>query len=464
MTRWLLLLAAVALGISHGAAAQVTTGTLTIADPEIVVDAIAPADVVAGRSATVALVVRNTGNQDLHVVASVGRPEWIGDRVEPADSVALAPGRAAAWNVTLDVRADAPNGSRVVRLHALVVETLRESKHVDLTLRIAEPPGGRAAPAAADPGPLGPSAWLVSAQHLDLTPVLPWQTARATIFVSNPTRETITIEPVSGPWSTPLLPAPIWIDVAPASVAIEPGQTVLLEVSFEAPPDMPVVDRVQIPIPVRAGSSTTFLSIETTWLPPPERPDLAYLALLAAPIALGALGWAALRRRDDLPWWFLSSFLPLFTRLAPAKVLDHATRERILAIVRAQPGIYWKELQVATRLPTGVLVHHLRTLERHGFVKPMRVGRRLRFYPAGERVAPPEPAPTPAQDRVLAALAQGALTQREVAERVGLTQQAVSYHLRNLERKGRIVSRAGPDGATRYSLVHVLRRVDPASN
>lgn len=167
-------------------------------------------------------------------------------------------------------------------------------------------------------------------------------------------------------------------------------------------------------------------------------------------------------------WWRYGAMLPLlplYTRLQKREVLDHKTRERIHQMIVEQPGIHYSALKEATGLNAGALVHHLRTLERHGLVASRREGVLRRFFPVGARLPPPpEVVLTPTQGRILELLDAQPMTQRELADRLGITQQGVSYHLKTLERKGQLLlERDG--GEWRYYRVRDLagQPVEPAA-
>ena len=202
--------------------------------------------------------------------------------------------------------------------------------------------------------------------------------------------------------------------------------------------------------------------------PPPPGDALASMRALGAfvqayPMATGgiaiagaALAVAPLWRRE---WWrylLMTPLLPLYTRLAKRDVLEHKTRERIHQMILDQPGIHYTALKAATGLNAGALVHHLRTLERHGLATSRREGILRRFYPVGQRLPPAPAVPlTPTQARILELLEREPMTQRQLAEALGITQQGVSYHVKTLERKGQLLlDRDGNEW--RYHRVHAL--------
>lgn len=174
-------------------------------------------------------------------------------------------------------------------------------------------------------------------------------------------------------------------------------------------------------------------------------------------VGLGALGLAQLLRKESWRYGFLAGLLPLYTRLSKPKLLDHAARDLLHRLICAEPGIHYSALQERTGLNTGALVHHLRTLERHRLVVSRREGALRRFYPVGAGPLPPVKVETttPMQARVLALLDEGPLTQREIAERLGLTQQGANHHVKTLERKG-LLAMEHEGGVTRCHRVHAL--------
>jgi DNA-binding MarR family transcriptional regulator len=141
-------------------------------------------------------------------------------------------------------------------------------------------------------------------------------------------------------------------------------------------------------------------------------------------------------------------------------VLQHATRDRIYAHIRENPGVHYRGLLKQLDLPNGTLVHHLHTLERERLVRRARHGLHLRFFPSG-MPPPPAPAPTPwavpagamppaggqvsvagfaPSEKQVAVLehvrAHPGCSQVEVAEALGMSRQALHYHVRALVSHG----------------------------
>lgn len=137
----------------------------------------------------------------------------------------------------------------------------------------------------------------------------------------------------------------------------------------------------------------------------------------------------------------LSLFVPLYTKLKRENVLDHETRGMIRGYVIANPGDHFNAIKKALGLKNGTLAHHLSILERESFVRSVRDGKYRRFFPVGARVS--EGAfPTKIEKLILEILEETpGRTQKEIARRLGVSQPAVSYHVRKLEKLDMIIAK-----------------------
>lgn len=180
------------------------------------------------------------------------------------------------------------------------------------------------------------------------------------------------------------------------------------------------------------GSYATF-AIDAPAPQPPTPPasgasDGPTRAALAA-FGLGAV-LLLLRRK-------LAPLVMLFARLTPGELANDPTRARILDLVRAEPGIPTRELQRRLDLTNGRVDHHLRALAKARLIVASRDGQRRRLYLAGASVAR---AATPdLSTRALDLLArEGALAPADAARRLGVSRQALHYHLQHLLARGRV--------------------------
>jgi hypothetical protein len=184
-------------------------------------------------------------------------------------------------------------------------------------------------------------------------------------------------------------------------------------------------------------------------VPAPPVPPLALAIATAATVGAGVAaglaavpGWRAALKR------LLHALAPLalFTRLTKDDVLDHPRRAQLHDYVTQHPGQRVQDVRRALQLPNGVALHHLHVLSQAGLVRVHRLGGRRLLYPAGPRVEPQYVSQTQRQILDVVATAPGA-TQRDLGRAVGLSERAVSYHVRALAGSGLI--RVEPEGNRR---------------
>lgn len=136
----------------------------------------------------------------------------------------------------------------------------------------------------------------------------------------------------------------------------------------------------------------------------------------------------------------------LYSRFQKHNLLRSERRARIHASVLAQPGATLADLERSTGLGRGALVHHCQMLEKNGLLASQHDGLHRRFYPPGPPPGPQRRPPTRSESRVLDVIGKaGPLTQRELAELLGVSAQAVSQQVHRLQRDGRIEVQATED-------------------
>jgi len=181
----------------------------------------------------------------------------------------------------------------------------------------------------------------------------------------------------------------------------------------DAPPPAAAAQQARAPEPVGGGAL----------------PAVAVAGAGAAALGGGVLSFFALRKR----WPLLAA--ALYTRLAPNKVLDQPTREKLATLVHDEPGISFNDAAKRLGLGAGTLTYHAHVLERSGIVFSARDGQQRRFFPvSGGRVA----GVASLGDRALAALSAGPRGLAELARELGVSRQALHYHLKRLAREGKV--------------------------
>jgi DNA-binding transcriptional ArsR family regulator len=161
---------------------------------------------------------------------------------------------------------------------------------------------------------------------------------------------------------------------------------------------------------------------------------------------------------------------PFYTRLEAKTLLRNPNRKAIFDAIRGSPGSTVADLVRHVGLAEVVVRHHVRTLETHRFIA-VRARGRTRAYFAVEDAVDAAAArlhlllrdDTRRRIATLVACERTPLSQRELADRVSVSQRLVSYHLKHLEAEGLIVGhgsmprRYGPT----ESLVRLLPVEEP---
>ncbi len=137
---------------------------------------------------------------------------------------------------------------------------------------------------------------------------------------------------------------------------------------------------------------------------------------------------------------------PILTPAPRTRRAGLAQQERIVAIVRAAPGLLVGELQQRAQIGWGTLCHHLPRLVEAGRIRVVRVGRRRLVYPIEARGA--------AEASCADAILRGK-TARRIAEAIharpgssvsgvafeaGESERATYYHVRRLIQVGLVTS------------------------
>ena len=123
--------------------------------------------------------------------------------------------------------------------------------------------------------------------------------------------------------------------------------------------------------------------------------------------------------------------IPLYSRVKKEEVLDHFVRGQIYGYIMSHPGQHYNAIKQELKVTNGTLSHHLKTLEKQGFVKSHRDGTYKRFYPMGTTLSKNKGIRlSDLQISILDNLRQTpGMTQSEVAKTIGMSQQSISYNI-----------------------------------
>ena len=162
---------------------------------------------------------------------------------------------------------------------------------------------------------------------------------------------------------------------------------------------------------------------------PPAPVSIAATAAVAGVASLAAKG----RLKFKLP------FAALFTRLRQDKLLDHELRAEILAIVKEQPGIHFREMMRVVGREDGVVRHHLQVLVEGNLIHCHRTKGHARYFPPEiddpkamrSLVAMRSPL---SRQVMMAILDHPGVTIEQVAESTQLQYDTVRTHIKKLRR------------------------------
>lgn len=137
-----------------------------------------------------------------------------------------------------------------------------------------------------------------------------------------------------------------------------------------------------------------------------------------------------------------------------------STRGEIMAFILTNPGVYMREVSEDLGLPMGTVQYHTWMLAKNGEVEECRTGKYRRFFGAGKY--------TEMERKVISLLRQGTagkivtllseeqpLTHMKLAELLGLSSQALTWHMKRLESMGMIET-----GVFQGQLMRTYRLVD----
>lgn len=221
--------------------------------------------------------------------------------------------------------------------------------------------------------------------------------------------------------------------VADAQDALAPVQALstvplLADPARETPPAAPEA-------PAQAEGTTTFYDVsEPEAVHPPVAPLMAAAVATATAAPGFALCWDRLRR--------VALLSVLYTRIAREKILDHESRERLLAAIQASPGVAVADVADRVGLARNTAVYHIRRLESEGLVTTQRQGRtRLCFVAGSARERTQADALATLRHETTRSMAQAirtqpGLDQQSLCARFGVTPSLAHWHATRLVASG----------------------------
>lgn len=133
--------------------------------------------------------------------------------------------------------------------------------------------------------------------------------------------------------------------------------------------------------------------------------------------------------------------LPGYAKLHKAELLNNKIRDQLLQLIKADPGITPPQLQAVVQAGWSTIVYHLGVLEKNQVVSSLIDGRHKRFFPVGGvdhskrgQVAALKNERTPQLYEIV--LEQPGTIQKELIQRLGISQPSTMWHIKRLESAG----------------------------
>ena len=147
---------------------------------------------------------------------------------------------------------------------------------------------------------------------------------------------------------------------------------------------------------------------------------------------------------DSLGNKSLGSFLfimPLYSKLNTSDIFSNNNREDILNLITNNPGITLGAITRKLKVKTGTAAHHIRILEREGYIKSSKTGKFRRYY----RIGVMPSGYNEIQDDIISTVNKNpGITQSDIARELHLSRQLVNYHIKNMDSSDIIkIERAG---------------------
>ncbi len=180
------------------------------------------------------------------------------------------------------------------------------------------------------------------------------------------------------------------------------------------------------------GNNERTLTLAVTVPSPPANAVVETAPTAAASLSLFALVGLALTEVGKTTLISVL-FLPLYVKLKPNEVLDQYLRGQIHGYIIANPGEHYNAIKEQLAVTNGALAYHLRVLERSGYIRATRDGMYKRFWPMGMKIPKRRRLSTMQEAVVKAVRDNPEASQKRVAELLGVSNQVINYHVKELE-------------------------------
>ncbi len=121
--------------------------------------------------------------------------------------------------------------------------------------------------------------------------------------------------------------------------------------------------------------------------------------------------------------------MPLYSKLNSSDIFGNNIRGNILNLITDHPGITLGAITRKQKLKNGTATHHLRILEREGYIKSKKTGKFRRYYIIGTKAT----GFNEIQDQIVSIIKERpGISQSDIGRELHLSRQLVNYHLKDL--------------------------------
>ncbi len=193
----------------------------------------------------------------------------------------------------------------------------------------------------------------------------------------------------------------------------------------------------------QSGSDTTTQSGQVAMLNDAV-PTATLAAAAFATAGLVVYFWAAIKTFAYKV--LVLPLVPLYAHITRSQVFDNDVRERIFTAIRDEPGVSASQLSRAAGVSWGTTVYHLDVLEQTKMISSLRDGRYRRYFQNGQALDTSKEIVSCLKNDTTNSVASAIVaapgtTQKELAATVGMSPQALHWHLTRLVKAGIIEKR-----------------------
>ncbi|UCH88223.1 MAG: winged helix-turn-helix transcriptional regulator [Thermoplasmata archaeon] len=209
---------------------------------------------------------------------------------------------------------------------------------------------------------------------------------------------------------------------------------------------------------IEIDDSSVQLESEPTIGPLSDPVVISTIGIFSGALALTAIGVGTETGKYSMLKYLLAFIFPLYSKIEREKVLDHYVRNQIYKYIETNPGTCYSDIMKDVGVKNGVLVHHLKTLEREELIKSHRDGMYRRFYPMYTKIASKEIDELSwFQLRIYNIIRTSpGIKPNQIAEELGKSKQVINYHLNQLKSADLIRT----DTSGKHSMLYIALEID----